>query len=326
MKSLVGVQYLRAIAALLVVLHHATDKAGMPWALGASGVDIFFVISGFIMTLITGPETTPGGFMSDRLRRIVPIYWLATCVMATGGLLSLFPNLQLTFSHFIQSMLFIPHPAPGSGNPWPLLAPGWTLNYELFFYAVFAATLLLPRARLAALTVVLGGLVLIGLAWPAGPFAFRFYADPIVLEFVAGAWLGAAWKAGLRPPPWTGVLAILAGVVGFATLPQEVRILGWGLPAFLIVAGGVIVEPLLPRLRPLLFVGDGSYSVYLWHTMGISVAAKALTLLGVTSWALVAGAGVISTLIGLAAFVLLERPLMAWFRARRRSPVQATAP
>lgn len=330
MNPLVGIQYLRAVAALLVVLHHATDKAGMGWVLGAAGVDIFFVISGFIMTLITGQATAPGPFLLDRVKRIVPIYWLATCVMAAGGLLNLFPNLQLTLGHFVQSLLFIPHPSPDGGTSWPLLAPGWTLNYEMFFYAVFAATLLLPRGRLAALTAALGGVVAAGLIWPSGPFAWRFYADPIVLEFLAGAWLGAAWKAGWRPPPWTGAVAILAGAVGFAVLPADgERILVWGVPALLIVAGGLVAEPLLPRLKVPLFVGDGSYSIYLWHTMGISVAAKALTMAGVGGLALAAGAAVFGTLTGLAAFVVLERPIMTWFKQRRnqrRALAAAAAP
>ncbi len=97
MKTIHGIQYLRALAALGVVLFHAAERTGHHFAIGAAGVDVFFVISGFIMWVISDRRpTAPLAFLRERLRRIAPIYWLATLVMIGGGVAGLFPNLVLT--------------------------------------------------------------------------------------------------------------------------------------------------------------------------------------------------------------------------------------
>ncbi|MGH6808111.1 MAG: acyltransferase family protein, partial [Ensifer adhaerens] len=97
MKTIHGIQYLRALAALGVVLFHAAERTGHHFAIGAAGVDVFFVISGFIMWVISDRRpVAPLSFLKERLRRIAPIYWLATVVMIGGGVAGLFPNLVLT--------------------------------------------------------------------------------------------------------------------------------------------------------------------------------------------------------------------------------------
>jgi exopolysaccharide production protein ExoZ len=114
--------------------------------------------------------------------------------MAGGALLFLFPNLRLTPGHVLGSILFIPHRSPSTGDIWPVLVQGWTLNYEMFFYAVFAATLLLPsRLRLVALASVLVGLVALGLLLESDNPLLATYTDPIILEFLLGALIGQAW-------------------------------------------------------------------------------------------------------------------------------------
>ena len=119
------------------------------WLFGQAGVDIFFVISGFIMWVTTHDRpTTPLRFMTNRIVRIVPLYWLITLAVAAMAFAvpSLFRGVVLTPEHVIKSLLFIPHYYPGMPTRvWPLLLPGWTLNYEMVFYLVFAIALLLPR-------------------------------------------------------------------------------------------------------------------------------------------------------------------------------------
>ena len=159
-RSLQGLQVLRAVAALGVVFHHLPifleGKLGLtgvvpPLLLGAAGVDLFFVISGFIMVYSSEPlfgrPHAPRVFLLRRLSRIVPLYWAATSFLL-GYLLLVgvaFVRVNLPWDVILTSYAFIPFPRR-DGLMMPVLNVGWTLNYEMFFYLVFAAAILLPRA------------------------------------------------------------------------------------------------------------------------------------------------------------------------------------
>ena len=215
------IQSLRGIAALAVVWHHATNQvAGMaafvPWGFGVSGVDVFFVISGFIMVVTTWDRRiTPTEFWRRRFLRVVPLYWLLTLAMVAIALAapSLFKSLKVAPATLLESLLFVPHFSQSfPGNVWPLLVPGWTLNFEMFFYVVFGTLLVLPRtARMQTLVAALVGLVAIGTL--LGPFenaAAQTYTHPMLLEFAGGALLGAWWKSGPRTLPAADALVLLA--------------------------------------------------------------------------------------------------------------------
>src|SRR5690606_35540078 len=138
MKTLYGIQYLRAFAALAVVVFHAAERTGMHFAIGAAGVDVFFVVSGFIMMAISDHrQTSPFIFLKNRLLRIAPNYWIVTGIMIIGAVAGLFPNMKLDFFHIMGSFFFFPVASPNAEQFWPVLVQGWTLNYEAFFYAVF---------------------------------------------------------------------------------------------------------------------------------------------------------------------------------------------
>jgi len=192
------IQYLRAFAAMSVVWLHAIEQmpgAGATFDLhfGASGVDVFFVISGFIMLATTrGRDTTAAGFLVRRLLRVAPLYWLATLAMLAGSLLApaAFHTLRYSAATVVESLLFIPHWSLAfPGNAWPVLVPGWTLNYEMFFYVLFALSLALPaRWRLAGLAAAIGTLAATG--YLAGPFAnpvAATYTSRLLLEFLASS-------------------------------------------------------------------------------------------------------------------------------------------
>lgn len=284
-----GIQYLRGIAAMMVVVFHLTiglERMGYraDGLIGVSGgVDIFFIISGFVMWMTTRTRAIgPVAFWHKRIQRIVPLYWLVTTAML--AILLVAPSLLHTSSfdlgHVILSYLFIAARNPGKPAIEPLVFAGWTLNYEMFFYLVFGLALLLrPMWRLVVVAAFFVLLVAIGFAarFPA-PSVPNFYTSTIMLEFVGGLFLGE-WvhrrgSARLMPAP----LAILFVLGGFAAMlpvrdtAQEMRWILFGLPSFAIVAGSLALEGhgLVRRWRALLALGDASYSLYLTQLMAMS--------------------------------------------------------
>ncbi|WOS66513.1 acyltransferase family protein [Sinorhizobium fredii] len=324
MGTIRAIQYLRAAAALAVVVFHAAEKTGHDFAVGAAGVDVFFVISGFIMWVVSDRRPlTPAKFIWDRIRRIVPIYWFATAVMIAGALAGLFPNLVLTLDHVLASLFFIPVRSSSSGEIWPLLVQGWTLNFEMLFYAVFAASLLLPRHwRLPAIAGLFVALVTIGWVAPVEDALSLTYTRPIILEFVAGMILGELWLKGRVPGAVTGSLLIACSLGGFALIGSlHLRFDEWttGPLAVLLVLGALSIEASgrVPLLNVPILLGSASYSIYLWHTFAISVVAKAGSMLGIHPVMSMTLAIVSGTLGGIAAYALLERPLL---QPRRTPP------
>jgi exopolysaccharide production protein ExoZ len=131
MRKFDSIQYLRAVAALAVVLYHAGGlRHGDTFAVGAAGVDIFFVISGFVMwsTSSAHPQSAREFFIR-RLARVAPMYWLLTLLLVAGALLvpAAFPRLKLETFHTTLSLLFIPARSPVNDQLlWPVLVQGWT--------------------------------------------------------------------------------------------------------------------------------------------------------------------------------------------------------
>lgn len=324
MNRLHGIQYLRAYAALAVVVFHAAERTGGHFAIGAAGVDVFFVISGFIMWVVSKRRpTTPAGFLRDRLERIVPVYWTATGVMVAGGLAGLFPNMELTLGHVLGSLFFIPHHSPSNGQIWPVLVQGWTLNYEIYFYVAFAACLLLPsKIRLAGLASVFVGLAALGFIRSSGNPVLATYTDPIILEFLIGALIGKLWLDGRIPSPATGAVLIVAALLGFAFVGATH--VGFGPLSFGPLAAALLVGVLalekgdaVRHVRPMLYLGDASYSVYLFHTFAISVVAKLAVTLSISPATAMILAVISGVAVGIAAYEMLERPLGAAVKGLR---------
>jgi exopolysaccharide production protein ExoZ len=321
MRKLAGLQYLRAAAAIAVVLFHAGLKSDLQFPLGEAGVDLFFALSGFLMVAITHDGSRPGPFIRDRILRIVPIYWIATTVMLAGALLGAFPAVRLTLWHVTSSYAFIPSISPSNGETWPLLVPGWTLNYEMMFYAVFAGLLHLRSEvqRMVVLTVLFGTLVALGIAFRPENAIASTYTGQMLLEFAAGGWLGILWKRSGWPRWGWPLIAAAFFIVIVLSHTQSARVLTFGIPSLLLLGAVLIIERKhpIPEWRIPLFLGDASYSIYLWHTLAISVAAKvcdALNFPPALVFIACVGAGVTSGAVG---YLLLERPILRFFKARR---------
>jgi exopolysaccharide production protein ExoZ len=311
MKVLLSIQYLRAIAALAVVLFHA--QSGI--IIGQAGVDVFFVISGFVMWTVTAKPVGPGEFLMHRLVRIVPLYWIATVLMAA--------HQQASFSDTIRSLLFWPYQNT-IGEVWPVLVQGWTLNFEMFFYAAFAASLLLPRKfQLISLTAVLGVLAAFGLLHGDRPPTLWTWANPLHLEFLAGAWISEAWLRGRLFSGRTAAAMLLLSVAGFAisafgTTPEESRCIVWGLPAVLLVAAAVSIESSrgFPRIGLLRLLGDASYSIYLFYPFVLVTTRKLVA--GAPPIIAVAATVTVCACLGVATFTFVEKPLTNWLKTHAR--------
>ncbi|MDB5947012.1 MAG: acyltransferase [Ramlibacter sp.] len=340
----VGVQLLRYVAAMLVALMHITQAISMHitgrgsdqyWEPGGAGVDIFFVISGFVMATATASVPRPGQtrvaaawlFLKRRLLRIAPLYWFYTLLKA--ALLLALPTLAVQSSldggHLLASLLFLPARGP-SGLLQPTLQVGWTLNFEMFFYVVFALAIGLgaPRARFCVLVFL--AFFLASALFPAID-PLRFYAQTRVFEFVAGM-LVALWVSRLRAvPPALSCALFTAGMVWLLLVdwaPGSDELLRSGLAATAIVLCTVALEPWFTRSRlaaRLSFLGDASYSIYLSHALVVPAAVLSMRRLGVTDpVVIVLFTASVVTLVGCLSYTLLERPMTSIFKRVLFSP------
>jgi peptidoglycan/LPS O-acetylase OafA/YrhL len=347
--TLLNIQSLRALAALMVVFVHiealAVMAGGRAEALdfGNGGVDLFFVISGFIMVFTTGRKPMgPMTFLAARWRRIAPLYWSVTLAVFALAMLAprLLQNTQADLPHLIASLLFLPLQR-ADGTMRPVVFVGWTLNLEMAFYVLFAAGLMFRR-RVLGVALTFGALLALA-AWaqwarPADP-VLLFYTTPMVLEFGFGMLLGLAWPYLPRsraPALALGAAAVAAFVLILAapTLwPGAERMLIYGLPAAVIVAAALTLERsgLALRWAWTRQLGNASYAIYLSHvfvTQAVILAAARLHLHGALAAALlavVALAGVAAAGLGL--HYAVERPLDALLGALkcRYAPLRLAA-
>ena len=359
-ERLEALQALRALAAALVVFVHASatyaDKVGphgldLPFDLGGHGVKLFFCISGYI--IYSASANLAAGFASlsffarRRLIRIVPLYWAATLIYAIKlGLQGQGPD----WREIACSLLFIPY-TNGAGLMRPVLGAGWTLNFELFFYAALCLALLLPGARrVAAVAALFIGLLLARAAgltttdYPPHTLAWGLLIDPLLLYFLSGVLVGLLnpklqalpglpqrWRNGMA---WVaGLLLAHLGLTLAGVLPNH-GALAQALQLATCTAVLLLCVRPYPhltaapgqheRLRKLaVLAGDGSYSTYLVHGFVMGPAARVVVLLGggISAGVFVAAMVVLCTVAGVLVFKGFESPLTRWLNQRWGHPM-----
>jgi exopolysaccharide production protein ExoZ len=328
MQRLGSIQALRFVAASLVVTTHLayfTELLGrQPHAgwhhIGAIGVDIFFVISGFVISKIAFIERRahPVEFAKSRFIRIVPMYYLSVLPWV------LFWPTGVTPQILVATFLFFP--AAGSAVVLPITVVGWTLCFELLFYLAATTILALRRVRSALVVSVA--------IWFAATVArylmskppplLEFIGNPMILEFLIGVGLA---RLRLRREV-AGLAALIVGIGvflrvgpsgglddGYATLDGSLallRVVIYGLPAASVVFGFVQLERLFvgSLARAVAYLGDASYSLYLTHLPVVIAAAKLASSLQVAGPAFFIGTSVIVLAIGVAVHQVVERPLL----------------
>ncbi|MFC1831338.1 acyltransferase family protein [Thermodesulfobacteriota bacterium] len=318
---------LRFLAASMVLFTHATfyvstridnSVSVLDWA--GHGVAIFFVISGFIMALTSQPlATRENGYMhfiKRRLIRIVPLYWTVNVIKIILLFVipsSIFANPDI--SNIILSLLFIPsHNAAGAIETF--YGVGWTLNFEMFFYAIFALALFFCVRISLFVSVILVLTASFSLLrqdyWPA----VSFLLNPIVLNFLWGVLIAELVIRNMHVPNTISWLLICTGIVALL-LPPPVNT--YGIQYAALVAGIVLLEPELGDRIPnfLVFGGNASYSLYLIHPLIGAAIATILAKFEVISASWSIAVIIIFSLVA-ASFVYstYERPLVTYLKSR----------
>lgn len=312
------------MAALSVLLYHLY---GDVFIIGAAGVDVLFIISGFIMGT-TATKNSPSAFLFSRLARVVPLYWLVTLVMCAGALAGVFSTFAFTPEYLLKSLLFIPYTDP-TGSIAPLVMVGWTLNIEMMFYAVFALGLLLGSPiAFTAFALALMALTGAVLEWTS-PIIIQ-WTSQLLLEFLAGLLLSQLRWQNMRH----AVVLPVISIVLFATAnaldwrSETFRLLTWGVPSLILVAGCLSLEGrgLWPDilLKPFEKLGNASYALYLTHGLVISFTYKLLGHGQLSNLAAIA----LSVIVAFCTYYLFEKPTLKFFKQRmkRRASVSAVSP
>ncbi|MGL5138882.1 MAG: acyltransferase family protein [Beijerinckiaceae bacterium] len=300
LSPLVSIQALRAVAALAIALHHGLHEADLlAKRAGGSfawqhvfpleaGVDLFFVISGFVMVYASrdlfGSPAAVLPFLRRRLARIVPIYWATTAlflVVSFSGLAAV-NSAAPGWREIGASFAFVPFQR-ADGLVQPVYSLGWTLNYEMLFYALFALALPFRRGiAVPALCVVLFALAAAGRFVPADWTVAWFWTRPVVVAFALGMLIGLMALDGLRPSRAVAFVLAVAAVVLLVLgrsfpAPFDDRLIAFGLPGALLVLAALAFGELRgPVAGGMAQLGDASFALYLLHPFALRGAGLVL--------------------------------------------------
>lgn len=349
MQKLNSLQALRALAAIMVLIGHTISEAEyyfniqfhldfIPWT---RGVDLFFIISGFIIYYASrdlfGQPDARRIFLIRRFIRVVPLYFLFTSLMVIA--LLLFPS-GVKETHFdiyqiISSYLFIPYERY-DGRIAPVLSLGWTINYEMFFYIAFALVITFPkRVAISTITIVFLCLSIAGFIFDFQSAPLNTWTNSLILEFCFGLLIANAYcnygKAyGIQSfwPSLTGIgIGLILLTIGYWLTENEIlalpRFISAGIPAGIIVASAIFLLPetkekALPRW--ILALGDSSYSLYLSHRFVLRPATilwlQVFPNSGFYSALYVIIVTVLALVIAYLAYIIVEKPALRLMHAK----------
>jgi exopolysaccharide production protein ExoZ len=343
---LVYIQVLRFVAAVAVVAFHALGVApngfqvpegavSFVLSYGGRGVDLFFVISGFVIFYATHcARLTPADFLRRRVERIVPLYFFA--IFAVAILAMMLPAIfgapgWYTPRHILKSLAFISF----TDGEMPVLYVGWSLEYEMFFYLAVALLMALTRDVWRNIVMIFSALAFLGqipgVATALGNYAF--FADPMILEFVLGVIVGGVFVN--RRIGWPLPVAAAGAIAALLVTDPANRVIVSGVPSACLVAAAAWlsrkrVDPSWPE-RALARLGDASYSIYLAQVETVSLASVSVAGLipAIPPLLLVIVTSGIVVAFGLLLNMLVERPLLKLCRrlgGPRAAQAQVTRP
>jgi peptidoglycan/LPS O-acetylase OafA/YrhL len=261
-----NIDLLRILAAVAIILSHISGEFTLRnydnnfiklivnnYGFLSSGVDLFFVISGYVIMLnINSKYNKPIAFLKGRIRRIVPIYWMLTLMVLLLNLFTNFLSISnipiANFERIIASLFFV---TQFTGNTSPIIQQGWTLEYEMFFYILVFLTMFIQNRNLGLVCIFA---VVLGLAFSG------FY---LMLEFLGGIFVYQIQKKRLVKnfgtfPLVLGILLLTPGVFGIVTLDHRLYFI---LPYSLILLGALNIKQIKGSF--IVFLGELSYPMYL---------------------------------------------------------------
>lgn len=331
----------RGIAAVLVVLAHlgsaisaekyfGISEFSIPFSFGGSGVQFFFVLSGFIIFNIHKNDLSQpkklGSYIKKRVIRVYPVFWIVfSSVFLIAYFTSLKNTLPLDFLTIIKTLLLVPQESS------PVLAVAWTLQYELLFYIVFGFFIL------HRYTMYLFAFILIFLHIyyfnDKTSFPLAFFLNQNILLFVMGmiiAWLD---KFDVKNMRYVYVVALSGAILFFLMAFDTIlkteffsySILIYGVSSSLLIWGAIKIEKNgydFSKLKFLNLIGDASYSLYLIHYPLISILAKIALVLGLAKFefngALVSYFGIFAICIVIAIMLhkFIEKPILKYLHMK----------
>jgi len=330
-KKYDSIQLMRGIAAVSVIFQHINMVNN-----GAFGVDLFFLISGFIMMYITEKDTK--FFLQKRIIRIAPLYWSALLLISMLIMLApnIFRTLEFRLEYLIKSMLFIPYYFTGPLEEVNSLLPvGWTLIYEMFFYFVFFVSMKIShKYRHLISTIFLSILVVIGFVSHSENVFVRFYCIPLILEFSLGMWIYKflthtyMTKIKIADKRFVILLWMFASLIWIGLFAEKYilflhgidRFIRFGIPSFIffIIVFKATENNKVPRFFVVL--GGVSYSLYITHLFVVQGFSRLIyniddfSLIGVAFIICV----VVPTTIGVAwvSWFIFENKFTSWLRIK----------
>ena len=331
-KKLHSVHFLRFVAAVAVVFHHTISVFGTHFALGAAGVDIFFVISGLVIGLSLLSGDSPRDFAAKRLIRVLPAYWLATIAFmwfeyfSNGGVFA--------WTEILRS--FALWPVFGTG--WhPIYFAGWSLTYELLFYMVAVTSLAcFRRSAWFACLLVMGVFAATRFPVPFGAPNSHF-ASQMCLEFCFGLAVAYAVRQKVALSKHYGLSLILFSVFVFACNPTDAsdpRQIFWGVPAAALILGLLSFDDAKFFRHPFAKLGgDASYAVYLTHLTVLNALYYIAFRMGINRtehpWVVPVFALPSAIAIGILAHLAIEKPVLKslrWAFIRRSAQAPLSEP
>lgn len=331
-----NLQLLRALAAFAVVFVHmdlfaiqlGIEKRWLEF--GNAGVDVFFVLSGFLM-VHTSMARPPDAiyFFVNRILRIAPLYWSITIFvfMIAYMDIGLLGATRANWMELAKSIVFVPF-TKSNGLVMPVLFVGWTINYEMFFYIIFAFFIGLTQSRVVLTSILATSLiiciVLVGSWFSPETLELRFFSKPIILEFAFGmvlaVGLGKSRALGRSQAWWLLLFSSILLLGGATTFSGWPRWIVSGIPAAILLCCAVSLERhgLYSKKSWLLLLGDSSYALYLTHPFALQGLGKLLPqgspLLFV--WAVLLCAIALAFLMAILIYKFLERPMTHWLRQK----------